>query len=131
MTTAYVDTFARDRLPARDLWPALLPAGLSYPERLNAADELLAGGAAGAPAVHGDGFVWSYDELRERAGRVARVLVEDMGLVPGNRVLLHGPNTPELVACWLGILRAGGVVVATMPLLRARERGRAIAKARV
>jgi 2-aminobenzoate-CoA ligase len=129
--TAHVDTFARDRLPAPDLWPDLLPAGLSYPERLNAADELLAGGAAGAPAVHGDGFVWSYEELRERSGRVARALVEDMGLVPGNRVLLHGPNTPELVAGWLGILRAGGIVVATMPLLRARELVKVIAKARV
>ena len=131
MATAYVDTFARDRLPAPELWPDLLPAGLSYPERLNAADELLAGGAADAPAVHGDGFVWSYEELRERSGRVARVLVEDMGLMPGNRVLLHGPNTPELIACWLGILRAGGIVVATMPLLRARELMKVIAKARV
>jgi 2-aminobenzoate-CoA ligase len=126
--TAHVDTFARDRLPAREAWPDLLPAGLSYPERLNAADALL---AHDGPAVHGDGFTWSYEELRERSGRVARVLVEEMGLVPGNRVLLHGPNTPELIACWFGVLRAGGIVVATMPLLRARELVKVIAKARV
>jgi 2-aminobenzoate-CoA ligase len=131
MTTTYVDTFARDRLPPRSAWPALLPAGLSYPDRLNAADALLSGGTGDAPCVHGDGFVWSYDEVRERAGRVARVLVEDMGLVPGNRVLLHGANTAELVVCWLGILRAGGIVVATMPLLRARELVKVIAKAQV
>ncbi len=54
-----------------------------------------------------------------------------MGLVPGNRVLLHGPNTPELVACWLGVLMAGGVAVATMPLLRAGELTKVIAKAQV
>jgi 2-aminobenzoate-CoA ligase len=126
--TAHVDTFARDRLPAREHWPVLLPAGLEYPERLNAADALL---AHDGPCVHGDGFVWSYEELRERSGRVARALVEEMGLVPGNRVLLHGPNTPELIACWFGILRAGGIVVATMPLLRARELVKVIAKAQV
>jgi 2-aminobenzoate-CoA ligase len=126
--TAHVDTFARDRLPARELWPDLLPAGLAYPERLNAADALL---EHDGPCVHGDDATWSYEELRERSGRVARVLVEDMGLVPGNRVLLHGPNTPELIACWCGILRAGGIVVATMPLLRARELVKVIAKAQV
>jgi 2-aminobenzoate-CoA ligase len=126
--TAHVDTFARDRLPARELWPDLLPAGLSYPDRLNAADELL---AHDGPCVHGDDGTWSYEELRERSGRIARVLVEEMGLVPGNRVLLHGPNTPEAIACWFGILRAGGIVVATMPLLRAGELVKVIAKAQV
>src|SRR3954470_18708547 len=128
MPTVNADTFARDRLPARELWPDILPAGLSYPERLNAADALL---DHDGPCVHGDGFVWSYEEVRERSGRVARVLVEEMGLVPGNRVLLHGPNTPELIAAWLGILRAGGIVVATMPLLRAGELGKVVDKARV
>src|SRR4051812_24367574 len=126
MPTVNADTFARDRLPARELWPDLLPGGLSYPERLNAADALL---DHDGPCVHGDDATWSYEELRERSGRVARVLVEEMRLVPGNRVLLHGPNTPELIACWFGILRAGGVVVATMPLLRARELVKVIAKA--
>src|SRR6201989_3552128 len=131
MKTAFADTLALARLPAPEAWPTLLPAGLSYPDRLNAADELLSGGASSAPCVHGDEAVWSYEEARERAGRVARVLVEEMGLVPGNRVLLHGPNTPEMVACWLGILRAGGVVVATMPLLRAGELAKVVGKARV
>ena len=43
------------------------------------------------------------------------VLVEDMGLVPGNRVLLRGPNSPWMAACWFAIVKAGGIVVATMP----------------
>ena len=126
--TAHVDTFARDRLPARAAWPDLLPAGLSYPDRLNAADALL---DHDGPCVHGERFTWSYEEVRERSGRVARALVEEHGLVPGNRVLLHGPNTPGLIVCWLGILRAGGIAVATMPLLRARELVKVIAKAQV
>ncbi len=133
MQTALEDTFARDQLPPRDAWPDLLLdlPELHYPERLNAAAALLDERFAERPCVHGDCATWSYAELRERAERIARVLVEDMGLVPGNRVLLHGPNTPQLVACWFGILLAGGVVVATMPLLRARELGKVIAKAQV
>jgi 2-aminobenzoate-CoA ligase len=131
--SAYPDTFCRDNLPPQDTWPELtatLPE-LSYPERLNCAVELLettisthgedrpcliAPGAAGRPAV-----TWTYGELRTRADQIAAVLVEDLGLVPGNRVLLRGPNNPDLVACWFAVLRAGGVVVATMPLLRGGE----------
>jgi 2-aminobenzoate-CoA ligase len=132
-TTAHADTFARDHLPPRPAWPDLiftLPE-LSYPERLNAADALLDPRFAGHPCIHGADGTWTYAEVRERAGRIARVLVEDMGLEPGNRVLLHGPNSPELVACWLGVLLAGGIAVATMPLLRAAELTKVIAKAQV
>jgi 2-aminobenzoate-CoA ligase len=126
------DTFARDHLPPADAWPDLiftLPE-LEYPERLNAAVELLDARFAENVCIRGD-EVWTYAELRDRAGRIARVLVEDMGLEPGNRVLLHGPNSPELVACWFGVLLAGGVAVATMPLLRAAELTKVIAKAQV
>ena len=131
--TAHVDTFARDHLPPREQWPDLLFTlpELEYPERMNAAVELLDGRFDERPCIHGDDETWTYAELRDRAERIAGVLVDDMGLVPGNRVLLHGPNTPELVACWFGILLAGGVVVATMPLLRASELGKVIAKAEV
>jgi 2-aminobenzoate-CoA ligase len=132
MTTTNVDTFARDHLPPRSAWPDLRAAlDLGYPARLNAAAALLEERHADRAAIHGDEATWSYAELRERAGRIARVLVEDMALVPGNRVLLHGRNTPELIACWLGILMAGGIVVATMPLLRAGELAKVVAKAQV
>src|SRR5262249_38123467 len=69
----------------------------------------------------GDGVRWSYAELLAQANRIARVLVEDMGLVSGNRVLLRGANSPMLAACWFGVVKAGGIAVGTMPLLRARE----------
>ena len=133
METAHVDTFARDHLPPRAQWPDLLFTlpELDYAERMNAAVELLDGRFDERPCIHGDDETWTYAELRDRAERIAGVLVDDMGLVPGNRVLLHGPNTRDLLACWFGIVLAGGVVVATMPLLRERELSKVIAKAEV
>ncbi|HSJ15742.1 MAG TPA: AMP-binding protein [Longimicrobiales bacterium] len=124
--TAHRDTFARDHLPPPGLWPVIeftLPE-LAYPPRLNCAVELLDRTAAAGPdrtaIVHPEGR-WSYAELLAHANRIARVLVEDAGLVPGNRVLLRAPNNPMLVACWFAVLKAGGIVVCTMPLLRPRE----------
>ena len=132
--TAHVDTFARDHLPPRSAWPDLrstLPE-LSYPDRLNAAAVLLGEpGFADRPCVVGEGASWSYAELCSRAEAAAAALVDEEGLVPGNRVLLHGPNSAELIAGWFGILLAGGVVVATMPLLRAGELAKVIGKAQV
>ncbi|MCW5634180.1 MAG: AMP-binding protein [Rubrivivax sp.] len=136
--TAHVDTFARDRLPA----PAALPEfifelpELRFPPCLNCAGALLdrwvAQGDGGRIAVQGHGGVrWSYAELQARANRIARVLVEDMGLVPGNRVLLRGANSPMLAACWFAVVKAGGIVVGTMPLLRARELATIVEKAQV
>jgi len=111
-----VDTFAKDRLPPPEAWPTLTPP--SYPDRLNAAVELL--GEHAGIAVRGE-TDWSYDELNTRSDAIAAAL----SIEPGTRVLLHSTNTPEAIAAWLGILKAGGIVVATMPLLRAGEIGRA------
>ncbi|MGD0685108.1 MAG: AMP-binding protein [Streptosporangiaceae bacterium] len=125
--SAHTDTFCRDHLPAASDWPELrfsLPA-LAYPERLNCAAALLeatiAAGGAGRPCLLSPSENWSYGDLLRVSGQIARVLAEDLGVVPGNRVLLRGPNNPWLVACWFGVLRAGAVAVATMPLLRAGE----------
>jgi 2-aminobenzoate-CoA ligase len=125
--SAHADTFCRDNLPPPGQWPDLdlVPAGLSYPVRLNAADELLdatiAARGADRRCLLAPGETWTYGDLAARASQVARVLTEDLGLVPGNRVLLRGPNNPWLVACWFGVLKAGGVAVTTMPMLRAGE----------
>ncbi|TDL39740.1 AMP-binding protein [Arthrobacter nitrophenolicus] len=126
--SAHVDTFTRDHLPPADTWPALeftLPE-LQYPERLNAAvaliDSAVAEYGADRPALRTpDGTVWTYGELQKRSNQVAQVLTEDLGVVPGNRVLLRGPNNPWIVAAWLGVLKAGAVVVTTMPMLRSSE----------
>ncbi|MCW2133106.1 AMP-binding protein [Arthrobacter sp. VKM Ac-2550] len=126
--SAHVDTFTRDNLPPAEQWPVLeftLPE-LQYPERLNAAtvliDDAVEAFGADRPVLHTpDGETWSYGQLKQHANQVAQVLTEDFGVVPGNRVLLRGPNNPWLVAAWLGVLKAGAVVVTTMPVLRASE----------
>lgn len=126
--SAHVDTFARDSLPPPDLWPDMRYDGipeLAYPDRLNCATELLdaavARGWGDRVAFRFAGGLWTYRELLANANRIANVLVNDLGMVPGERVLLRGPNTPMMVACWFAVLKAGGVVVCTMPLLRVRE----------
>jgi 2-aminobenzoate-CoA ligase len=127
------DSFVRDRLPSPELLPEFrfdLPE-LQYPERLNAAAELLKGGAPDGLAVVNEHGRWSYADLDAFSGRIARLLVEEEGLVPGNRVLLRGPNGYTIFAAWLGILKAGGVVVATMPLLRPGEIATVIERAEI
>ena len=135
--TAHLDTFARDNLPPRELWPEFsfdLPE-LRYPERLNCATELLdraiERGLGDKVAFYTPNERWTYRELLERANRIARVLVDDFDLVPGNRVLLRAANNPMLVACWFAVLKAGGIAVTTMPLLRARELAVILDKAQI
>jgi 2-aminobenzoate-CoA ligase len=139
--SAHVDSFARDRLPPAELWPEFLfeLPELTYPERLNCATELLDdklfSGDAERPALHapidGRKYTLSYRQLLERANRIANVLVNDLGLEPGNRVLLRSPNNPMLAACLFAVLKAGGIIVPTMPLLRSRELGQVLDKASV
>jgi 2-aminobenzoate-CoA ligase len=135
--TAHVDTFARDSLPPRELWPEFifpLPE-LRFPERLNCATVLLdrqvEAGLGGRPCIRAPGVTWTYAELLAQANRIARVLVEDLGLAPGNRVLLRAPNNPLLAACWFAVMKAGGIAVATMPLLRAKELTEIVDKAQI
>jgi 2-aminobenzoate-CoA ligase len=136
--TAHIDTFAHDNLPPREQWPELrfdLPE-LRYPERLNCASVLLTDavtkghGERTAILAPGD-LRWTYAELNARANRIAHVLVEELGVRPGNRVLLRAPNTPLLAACWFAVMKAGAITVATMPLLRARELTDTVTKAEV
>jgi 2-aminobenzoate-CoA ligase len=123
VTTAHLDTFVRDRLPPAEAQPHFLfdLPELRYPERLNAAVELIDRHEPGRLAVLNDAGKWTYGEMRSLSDRIARMLVEEEGLVPGNRVLLRGPNGAMLFAAWLGVLKAGGIVVATMPILRPGE----------
>jgi 2-aminobenzoate-CoA ligase len=125
--SAHLDTFCRDRLPPQEQWPEFrfsLPE-LSYPERLNCAAELLDATAArvgyGRGCLHSVTETWSYGKTIRLTNQLAQVLTEDFGLQPGNRVLLRGPNSPWLAAAWLAVVKAGGVVVTTMALLRPRE----------
>ncbi|HYG29246.1 MAG TPA: AMP-binding protein [Allosphingosinicella sp.] len=133
VSSAHVDGFVRDRLPPPELQPEFLfdLPELQYPDRLNAAVELIDKGDPGALAVVNDQGSWTFGEMRDLSGRIARLLVEQEGLVPGNRVFLRGPNTATMFAAWLGILKAGGIVVATMPVLRPGEIATVLARAEV
>ncbi|MFJ5772702.1 AMP-binding protein [Streptomyces sp. NPDC093094] len=121
--SAHLDTFARDHLPPREQWPQLrfdLPE-LRYPERLNCAAELLHGPPGEHPVFHTPDETWTYGELRARVDRIAHVLTGVLGVVPGNRVLLRGPTTPWLAACWLAVLKAGAVAVTVLAQQRPHE----------
>ncbi len=132
---ASFDSFARDNLPPRELWPDLLLADLHYPDQLNCVTPLLddraAAGDGARPCLASLTETWTYAELLARVNRIANVLTRQLGVIPGNRVLLRAPNTPMMVAAYLAVIKAGGIAVATMPLLRARELGTIIDKARI
>lgn len=125
--TAHVDTFARDHLPPRDQWPEFLFTlpELQYPDRLNAAVELLdvmvSRGFGERPAIITTERRVSYARLLAEANQIAGVLRDELGVVPGNRVLLRGYNNDVTAAAWLAVVKAGAIPVTTMPLLRERE----------
>ena len=135
--SAHIDTFARDHLPSPDLLPDFLFTlpDLRYPDRLNCVTAFV---DAWRAAGHGDRDCLispterlSYAGLAERVNRIANVLTRDLGVVPGNRVLLRGPNSPMMVAAYFAVIKAGAVVVATMPLLRAKEIAFPVGKAEI
>jgi 2-aminobenzoate-CoA ligase len=133
--SAHLDTFTRDRLPPADEWPDLLLDGFDYPERLNAAveftDAMVGKGFGDNTALIGNGRHRTYKELTDWTNRIARALVDDYGVKPGNRVLIRSANNPAMVACWLAATKAGAVVVNTMPMLRAGELTQIIDKAEI
>ena len=135
--TAHLDTFAADNLPPRELWPDLLYTRpeLRYPDRLNCVhrflDRWVEEGRGGEPCLIGGGETLTYAQVQERVNRLCNVLVHRLGLVPGNRVLLRSANNPMMAIAHLAVLKAGGIVVATMPLLRAKEIAFPVRKARV
>lgn len=135
--TAHIDRFAATHLPPPELQPEYhfdLPE-LQFPERLNCAAELLdrhvAEGRGERLCLQAQGVRWTYAELQAQANRIANVLTTKMGLVPGNRVLLCAPNNPMMVASWFAVVKAGGIAVAAMPLLRAKELGTIIEIAQI
>jgi 2-aminobenzoate-CoA ligase len=135
---AHVDRFTEEHLPAADAMPefVLEGAGLHFPARLNAVAALLDRhvdeGRGGRRAIVVPGGVdWTYDDLQHTVNKIANVLVQDLGVIPGTRVLLRAPNSPMLAAALLAVIKAGAVAVPTMPLYRASELKHIIAKARV
>jgi 2-aminobenzoate-CoA ligase len=137
MSSAHIDTFARDNLPPVDQQPQFLfdLPELQFPAQLNCATELLdrhiTEGNGDRTCIRAPNLSWTYADLQDKANRIANVLVRDMGVVPGNRVLLHAPNNPMMAACWFAIIKAGAIAVATMPMLRAKELKAVVDKAQI
>ncbi|HID67054.1 MAG TPA: 2-aminobenzoate-CoA ligase, partial [Roseibacterium sp.] len=133
--SAHEDTFTRDNLPPEADWPDLLLDQFDYPERLNAGAELtdamVTRGFGDYTALIGNGRRRTYKELTDWTNRLAHALVEDVGVRPGNRVLIRSANNPAMVACWLAATKVGAVVINTMPMLRAGELGTYLDKAEV
>lgn len=124
----YTDNFAHDHLPGANMQPDYVFTDLpqfSHPEMLNCVDRLLDNrireGSGNNPCIRTFETTWTYKDLFEKANQIAHVLVDDLGLQSGNRVLIRSANNPMMVACWFAVLKAGGIVVATMPLLRSKE----------
>lgn len=135
--SAHQDTFARDNLPPAALQPEFvfdLPE-LQYLDRINCVVELLdkmaEGGHAERIAIYGRDTAWTYADLLDKVNRICHVLLEDLHLVPGNRVLLRGANNPMMAACFLAVLKAGCIAVPTMPLLRSKELCAVVDKAQI
>jgi len=133
--SAHIDTFSRDNLPPAAQWPDFRLAGFDYPERLNVGveltDRMVQKGFGDNTALIGNGRRRTYKELTDWTNRLARALVENYGVRPGNRVLIRAANNPAMVACWLAATKAGAVVVNTMPMLRASELAQIVGKARI
>jgi 2-aminobenzoate-CoA ligase len=133
--SAQTDRFVHDRLPAAQQLPRMIypRPELQFPQQLNLVEELLdkavERGFGARPLLRSNQLTLTYAETRERVDRIARMLTQDLGLVPGNRVLLRGGNSIGLALAWLAVVKAGLVAVGTMPLLRARELGDIIDKA--
>ena len=124
----YTDNFAHANLPSLDLQPDYVFTNLpqfNRPEMLNCVEKLLDNhikeGRGNNPCIRTFEETWTYQDLYEKANQIAHVLIDDLGLISGNRVLIRSANNPMMVACWFAVLKAGGIVVATMPLLRSKE----------
>mgnify|MGYP000960412484 FL=1 len=136
MTSAQTDRFVHDRLPPREQWPELRydRPELRIPDQANVIHTLfaraIANGHGERPFLRSEERTLSYTEARAEVARMAHVLTQTMGLVPGNRVLLRGGNSVAMALAWLAVVQSGLVSVATMPLLRSRELAAVITKAR-
>ncbi len=133
--TAHIDTFARDNLPPADQWPDFRLEGFGYPDHVNAAveltDRMVERGFGDRTALVGHGRRRTYKELADWSNRLARALIEDYSVKPGERVLIRSANNPAMIACWLAATKAGAVVVNTMPMLRAGELTKIVDKAEI
>lgn len=133
--SSHSDSFARDNLPPAQMWPDFILDRFTYPDYINAAveltDAMVIKDYGDHTALIGNGRRRTYKELADWTSKLANALVDDLGVKPGNRVLIRSANNPAMVACWLAATKAGAVVVNTMPMLRAAELAKYVDKAEI
>ncbi len=140
-SSAHVDRFAENHLPAKAAWPDFIvdTPNVRYPTRLNCITQLLDKWVEGADhadyidriAIYSEQGKWTYRQLQQAVNQIAHVLQTKLALQPGNRVLLRGANTFMMAACFLAVIKAGCIAVPSMPLLREQELSLMIEKAQI
>lgn len=133
--SGHIDDFTRKNLPPASQWPEIDLGQFQYPEYINLcyelSDALVDKGFGNNIAVIGTGAGRTYLDLAQWTNSLAHALVDNFGLVPGNRVLIRGLNSISQVAVIIAVLKAGGVCVITMPGLRASELAKIVDKAEI
>ncbi|MDQ7028827.1 MAG: GNAT family N-acetyltransferase [Ardenticatenia bacterium] len=114
-------------LPPVSLWPEqvyLLDDFRAYPASLNVCelllDRQLEAGRGERPALYAGTGSMTYAALHDEVVRLAGGLSE-LGVGPGDRVLIYMPNVPGAVVTHLAVQRLGGISVPVPPQLSRRE----------
>ncbi len=131
--SAHLDSFVSEHLPSSQHMPSLVYDAHEFavPPQANAVVSLLdPHRASTAPLLRDARQTLSYAQVFERVNQTAQALAA-WGLVSGNRVLLRGGNSIDMAIAWLACVKMGCVVVATMPMLRAKELTEIATKAQV
>ena len=134
--STYTDRFVAERLPPRSEWPVMLypQDSLHGDSPLNLVSLLLDQAMdkpwADRPLFRSADQTLSYREALSAVNQRVHLLRSQAGVQTGNRVLLRGHNSIGFALAWLAVVKAGLIAVPTMPLLRAKELGDIIAKAR-
>lgn len=102
-------------------YPDKVPQHLTYPQvPLQRLLEDAARRYPEATATVFFGQTMTYRELDEEANRFAHALI-CLGVIPGDRVAIHLPNSPQFLISFFGALKAGAIATAVSPLYEARE----------
>lgn len=95
----------------------------ALPEALNLVEVFLftqARRRPDAPALYFEDTIITYGQLADATNRATAVF-KGLGLEPEQRVLLMLPDVPQFASAWFGAVKAGGVVSAVNPGLKAEE----------
>ena len=95
-----------------------------YPKHINVAEQLVdrnvEEGREDSVAIYFEEQEITYGQLQDRVNKAANGF-EELGVEPGDRVMVRFPNRPEALISILAIQKVGAVALPSMKLLRAKE----------